>query len=91
MSACNDEMEAGFTGSYDDEPGMTEVSLTLGGEFIDVYDTPLTRADGQEKKKLYAVNVYYDTLGVEEPKYNQYAFGLFDDVKNMKIKLGIVV
>ena len=88
MPACTDEMDTGLTGSYEyDELGMTEVSLNLGGDFIDVYDTPLTRADGQEKKKLYAVNVYYDTLGVDKPKYNPYAFGLFDDVKKMKIKL----
>ena len=89
MASCTDEMDTDITASYEGEqPGMTEVSLNLGGDFIDIYDTPLTRAEGQQKKKLYAVNVLYDTLNtVKDPAFKLYAFGLFDDISKMKIKL----
>lgn len=99
LSACTEEFEEDFqAASNSNEAGMTEVSLNLGGDFIDVYDSPLTRS--AQRKKLYAVNVYYsqtaDSVKLGENKdftfppeysYRPYAYGVFDKPETMKIKL----
>ena len=68
------------------EAGKTyEVSLNLGGDYIDVSETPLSRAD--EPKKYYAINVFCMKTDGSEASYTSYASGVFDNTEAMKITL----
>lgn len=61
------------------------ISFDLGGEFISTSDTPLSRIEEIPKKKIYGINVFYKKDG--ETYYQNYAYGLFDNVKDMTISL----
>lgn len=61
------------------------ISFDLGGEFISTSDTPLSRNAVTPKKKIYGINVYYTKDG--EQKYQNYAYGLFDNIEDMTISL----
>ena len=68
------------------EAGKTyEVSLSLGGDYIDVSEIPLSRAD--EPKKYYAINVLCMKTDGSENSYSFYASGVFDNINDMKITL----
>ncbi len=90
-ASCTDDLDltAEATAEAGNEQGQVEVALNLGGEYSIIYDSPLTRAD--QKKKLYAVNIYYnhaeDTTQYGVPTFHPYAYGLFDDMNKMKLKL----
>ena len=62
-----------------------EVSLNFGGDYVDVTETPLSRAD--EPKKYYAINVYCMKTDGTETSYSTYARGVFDNKEAMKITL----
>lgn len=69
------------------EEGKTyEVSLNLGGEYTSVTEEPLSR-DGEAPKKYYGINVYCMKTDGTETDYHKYAFGVFDNVADMKITL----
>lgn len=61
------------------------ISFDLGGEFISTSDTPLSRTEVVSKKKIYGINVYYKKDG--EQNYQNYAYGLFDNIEDMTISL----
>ena len=83
LVSCN---ESEIVGSPVIEDEKTyEVSLNLGGEYVDVTETPLSRAD--TPKKFYAVNVYCIKADGTEDYYSNYAFGVFDNIESMKITL----
>ena len=62
-----------------------EVSLNFGGDYVDVTETPLSRAD--EPKKYYAINVFCMKTDGTETYYSTYASGVFDNKEAMKITL----
>jgi hypothetical protein len=58
------------------------ISLGFSGEITSIEDTPLTKA---VSNNLYGIQVYLmPTNGTE---YQPYAYGLFDDISNITIKL----
>ena len=60
------------------------ISFNLGGEFISTSETPLSRTE-VTPKKIYGINVYYKKDG--DTNYQNYAYGLFDNIKDMTISL----
>ena len=60
------------------------ISFNLGGEFISTSETPLSRTE-VAPKKIYGINVYYKKDG--ETNYQNYAYGLFDNIEDMTISL----
>lgn len=62
-----------------------EVSLNFGGDYVDVTETPLSRAD--EPKKYYAINVLCMKTDGTQTSYSTYACGVFDNQEDMKITL----
>lgn len=62
-----------------------EVSLNFGGDYVDVTETPLSRAD--EPKKYYAINVFCMKADGADSYYSDYAYGVFDNQEDMKITL----
>lgn len=81
--ACNNGLDEP---QLEVEAGKTyEVSLSLGGDYIDVSETPLSRAD--EPKKYYAINVYCMKTDGTQSSYSFYASGVFDNTNDMKITL----
>lgn len=59
------------------------VSIGMVGEILDVTQVPLTKASGDD---LYGFVVYSKTMGDSEYK-TTYAYGLFDDINDLKITL----
>lgn len=62
-----------------------EVSLNFGGDYVDVTETPLSRAD--EPKKYYAIDVLCMKTDGTQSSYSAYARGVFDNLEDMKITL----
>lgn len=60
------------------------VSLGVGGE-ISITESPLSRAD--MNKDLHGIQVYSCPNTKNSTTYTPYAYGLFDDVTSLKIKL----
>ncbi|MBE6276024.1 MAG: hypothetical protein E7096_06740 [Bacteroides sp.] len=81
-SCSNDENEI----LQQDEEIM--VSLGLGGE-ISVSESPLSRAEAEVKPDLYGIQIYSLPNSSESSttEYTPYAYGLFDDISNIKISL----
>ena len=85
MISCSSESDE-LDSKLPDEPNkvaeMIDVKLGFGGDPISISENPLTRAE--EKKKVYGINVYYrEGSGY----YQHYAYGLFDNIADMKISL----
>lgn len=62
------------------------VSLNLGGEYTNVTEEPLSRS-GDLPNKLYGVNIYCMKTDGSETSYSRYAYGVFDNVDDMKVTL----
>lgn len=60
------------------------VQLGWSGDILDIYEEPLTKTSGSD---LYGIQVYScpDTEGSNN--YTPYAYGLFDDIEDITIKL----
>lgn len=87
-AACSSEMEVPSPVNPDDE--MVEVSFNLGGDYVSVEETPMTRAFAENAKTLYAVQIYNSVLqegGSLTVKGLPYAWGLFTDMRNARISL----
>ena len=68
------------------EGGKTyEVQLGLGGEYIEISETPLSKSDAPAK--YYAIEVYCMKSDGSENEYSHYAEGVFDNIEAMKITL----
>ena len=66
--------------SVPETPKDCIVSLSFKGDIINTVESPLTRAESND---LYYITVSFG----KEDGYASYAYGLFDDVSAMKIKL----
>lgn len=64
-----------------ENPKAYTVSLACAGE-LDVTHVPLTKGSSND---LYGIQVYYAPL--ENPNYQPYAYGLFDNLSNTHIEL----
>lgn len=67
-----------------EEPKVFETSLGLAGEITSVIETPLTRASSAN---LYAIQIYSSPNTEGSGNYTCYAYGLFDDISLIKVKL----
>ena len=81
--ACGSEEVIG--GGEEPEKELKEytVSLKMGGE-VTTSESPLARAE-TESNDLYGVQVYRKEVGKTD--YSDFAYGLFDNVSDMKINL----
>ena len=84
-AACSSEMEVPSPINPDDE--MVEVSFNLGGDYVSVEETPMTRADeGKTYYKLYVYTTYPEFLtGHVFYRHIVYAYGLFTSLEKARI------
>ncbi len=66
-----------------DEGTVYDIKLSLGGEYVDISQQPLTRA-AWTNKKYYGINIL--RRKVTETEYTPYAYGVYDK-KDISIKL----
>lgn len=59
------------------------VPIKMAGEILEIEEGPLTKAG--ENNDLYGFQI--NSKKAEETSYSPYAYGLFDDISNVKIKL----
>lgn len=92
MVACSSESESLVLQNPGNE--VVEVSFSLGGDYVSVEETPMTRADAPNAKTLYAVQIYKQVLVSMPDKYGgdhyedtPVAYGLFDNTEDMRISL----
>lgn len=86
ITSCSNADEPLPEPTPNDEGVSYEVSLSLGGEYTNVTEEPLSRAD-ETPKKYYGINVYCMKTDGTENSYGHYAYGVFDNVADMKITL----
>lgn len=83
--SCSSDSEGEPLDGSNDQPSneIKEYTVSLGmiGEILDIEESPLTKAGGND---LYGVQVYSK---ISETDYIPYAHGLFDDKALLKIKL----
>lgn len=83
FTACSNNDNDALLESEDVKEYM--VSLGVGGEVLDIEYKPLSRAVNDD---LYGIQVYSSPIADElGANYTPYAFGLFDSVDNLSIKL----
>lgn len=90
ITACSsDNVNEPTLPSLPNTEGMIyEVSLSMGGEFVEVSESPMSRAtEAPAPKNYYGVNVYCMKTDGTEYNYSKYAYGVFDNVNDMKISL----
>ncbi len=86
ITACSNADEPLQPSSPLEDSTSYVVTLNLGGEYISVSEEPLSRS-GEEPNKYYGVNVYCMKTDGSETTYSKYAYGVFDNVAEMKITL----
>ena len=69
----------------EEKPKTYEIKMSLGGEYVETSESPLSRTE--TPKKYYGVNVYCMKDDGTTNSYNFYAYGVFDNVEDMKITL----
>lgn len=88
-AACSSEMEVPSPVNPDDE--MVEVSFNLGGDYVSVEETPMTRALAENAKTLYALQIKEIIVAgsgkFEDGYETPYAWGLFTNMDNARISL----
>lgn len=62
-----------------------EIKMNLGGEYVETSESPLSRTE--TPKKYYGVNVYCKKDDGTTNSYYHYAYGIFDNIEDMKITL----
>ena len=88
MAACSsDTAEVLEPSTPNNEQKTYEVKLNFEGEYVDVTEEPLTRADEDAPKKLYGIQVYCMKTDGSESSYSRYAYGVFDNKEDMVISL----
>lgn len=70
-----------------DEGASYEVSINFAGEYTEITEEPLGRADEESPKKFYGINVYCMKTDGSESAYSRYAYGVFDNIADMRITL----
>ena len=88
FAACNEGQQL-IPSNNDD---MIEVSFGFNGDYVSIDEAPLTKAIAPNAKTLYALQVYStDTTNkghrLEESRTRPYAYGLFDDISNIRLAL----
>lgn len=86
ITSCSNADEPLSEPTPSDEGVVYEVSLNLVGEYTNVTEEPLSRV-GEAPKKYYGINVYCMKTDGTENSYGHYAYGVFDNVADMKITL----
>lgn len=79
MFGCSEESE---TLSVESEGEYITANISLGGEILSVYQEPMTK--DLDDNDLTGIQIYTVSGDVEETPY---AWGLFDDVSNISVKL----
>lgn len=79
MWSCNSYEEV----EVKEQPSEFMVSIGFKGD-ISVTDVPLSRASGDD---LYGIMVYSCLDSIGKTDYSEYAYGLFDDLTAMNVKL----
>lgn len=82
-AACSNEAELHSPQPSENE--MVEVSFNLGGDYVSVEETPMTRAD--EGKTYYQINIFKLYRPKEIVSYIPYAGGRFSSLENARITL----
>ena len=80
VGSCSDEVESIKTENENSE--YVTVNISMGGEILDIAEEPMTKA--LTKNDLTGVQIYYIN---ERGERIPHAWGLFDDVSNMSVKL----
>lgn len=82
-AACGD---SGFPESMNSHRGKRtfKVNLSIGGDFIEQGESPLTRADGDDATYI-GINVTAKKDG--ESNYHKFAYGVFDNQDDMTLEL----
>lgn len=65
------------------------VDLSLGGDFIEESERPLTRAGESETASPTYVGIYVRTKKTPTDSWQYYAYGLFDDQSKMQLELAV--
>ena len=86
-AACSSEMEVPSPANPDDD--MVEVSFNLGGDYVSVEETPMTRVFNKDAKTIYAVQIstIEDLRLVHMTLFPGYAHGLFTDKEKIRLKI----
>ena len=84
FSCSNNEDELLSKEQEENDQETYTISFDLGGEFISTSETPLSRTEAIPKR-IYGINVYYKKD--DNSSYQNYAYGLFDNVEDMTISL----
>lgn len=87
FNSCTNVDEPQPDPAPNEEVTTYEVSLNLAGEYTDVSEKPLSRVNEATPKKYYGINVYCMKTDGTENTYSHYAYGVFDNVADMKINL----
>ena len=83
-SSADEDVNGGGTQKQEEK---VSTKLNFTGEILDITESPWTRSD--EAKDWYVIQVYEDTRaeGASKASWSYYAWGLFDDVSNLKLDL----
>lgn len=84
LSACGGDDTPDSLNNHRSRARRCTVSLSLGGDFIEQSDHPLTRADGDART---FVGIYVRTRKLETDKWQYYAYGVFDDQSKMQLEM----
>lgn len=87
LSSCSGNDEPLPEPILNEEGKSYVVSLNLGGEYTSVTEEPLSRANEVTPEKYYGINVYCMKTDGTETSYSRYAYGVFDNVADMKVTL----
>lgn len=80
VGSCSDEVESIKTENENSE--YVTVNISMGGEILDIAEEPMTKT--LTKNDLTGVQIYYIN---ERGERIPHAWGLFDDVSDMSVKL----
>jgi hypothetical protein len=87
ITSCSNADEPQQGSKPNVEGNTYEVSLGLAGEYTDISEEPFSRANEDSPKKYYGINVYCMKTDGTVAEYTKYAYGVFDNIADMKISL----
>lgn len=84
MASCSSSTDE-LVPNESEQQEFVKVPIGFSGEILDIEESPLTRAN--TAKDWYAFQVYSAPLNQEYTYYEKYAYGFFDNKKDMIINL----
>lgn len=87
MSACGGSDTPESPNSHRGQERRYIVDLSLGGDFVEQSELPLSRADGDEVSPKTYIGIYVETRKTTTDKWQKYAYGAFDDQSKMQLEL----